>query len=106
MAVQKYQEIQEKGTCSVYGEVVDSTRKLAKKLDIADESTIRYWSKVGEWKGSDVKKRLERRGKNSMLAIEEQTLVETFVLDCQNSHKHCGADEVINFCKKVTIRKL
>jgi transposase-like protein len=100
-AVQLAKEIKESGECSLNGVVLTSLRQLAKALDLRDESTLRYWIKQQCWDSDSVKERLANRGAKPMLAPDEQELVENFVLECCEQHKHCGGEEIIEFCFKV-----
>lgn len=99
-AVKLAKEMEENGLCICKGKEVRSLRKLAELLDLKNESTLRYWMKIGDWSNSATKIRLCKRGIESKLDEEQQKKIENYVLDCERTYVHCGIDEVCSFCEK------
>ena len=100
IAVDLVNELQEKGSCLFKGTEIKSLRQLANSLDVRDESTLRYWARKGDWSRSATTERIGNRGVLGKLNEEEEKKVESFVLHCESSKKHCGIEEVISFCEK------
>ena len=70
-AAQAYKELMASGSTVALGVSISSVKRLLAMLDIKNESTIRYWASVDDWRKQSVKNRLGQRGRKGELNEEE-----------------------------------
>lgn len=66
-----YKQLQETGSCVVFGQEITTVKELCQLLDIKNESTVRTWA-VKDWSKKAVKECLSHRGAKFKLSEDQK----------------------------------